>query len=428
MSKPVITGFMFGIGLTIIVGQLNQIFGIEVGSGNFFDKLWALVKALPDADLRTTAIGLVALAILLVSRKLLGHKIPMALFVVVVAIVLSNALGWADRGVPVVGDMSTSIPAITIPTVSVSDWIDLLPGAVGIVLVAFATSYGATQMFAREHGYEIDVNQELVALGAANASAGLLGGFAVNGSMVRSMASVGAGAKSQMAVLVCGAITVVTILALAPIFDRLPEAVLAAVVVAAGWRLLNVTELRRIFRTSKGDFAAAIVALVSVCVANLLAGLLVAILVTFVLLIYRASRPDMPRLGRARDGSAYVSIETNPNAVEPKHIRVIRLDAPLFFANADAFQHRIQDVVEGSDPTPQTIVADFESVNFVDTDGADAIASIVEELEALDIQLAVARLNEQGRDALRRANVYDRVGASNFFASVQAAVVEFETN
>jgi SulP family sulfate permease len=422
MSKPVLTGFTFGLGLVIAVGQLDKLFGVEGGDGNFFQQLWAVIKELPDADARTTLIGLGALAILLVSRKVFGHKVPMALLVVFVAIILSNALDWEAAGVHVVGQVPAALPKPTLPHIDLRQWFELTGGALGIVLIAFAESFGTAKGFARRHDYPIRPNQEMIALGAANAGAGLLGGFTVDGSLSRSSAADGAGARSQMAMLICGAITLATIVAFTPIFEQLPEAILAAVVISAVWGTFNVAELRRVYRANRGDFVAALIALIGVCAIDLLPGLVLAVLTSFTLLVYRASRPGMPTLGRVPGERFYVSTKNLPEAEVPDGLIVVRLDAPLIFANAEAFHARIDQLIADAPALPRAMVINLETVDFIDTDGGDELRAIKADLDERGIGLAICRLNRDGRDALRANDVYDHIGAENFFPTVEAGV------
>jgi high affinity sulfate transporter 1 len=425
MSKPVLTGFMFGLGLTVAVGQLPKLFGVEGGSGNFFEKLWAVVEELPDADLRTSLIGVRSLVVLLAGRRLFGHGVPMALIVVFASILLANLLDWSDLGVHVVGEIPASLPSLGLPDVELGDIGDLLPGALGIVLIAFAESYGAAQNYARKHGDDIDASQELIALGASNIGAGVLGGFTVDGSLSRTAAADDAGAKSQMAMLICGVITLVTILAFTPVFEELPEAVLGAVVISAIWGTFNVAEMRRVWRANRLDFAAATIALLGVITIDLLPGLLIAVMMSFILVIYRASRPAMPQLERI-PGGPYVDAERWRTESTPGVI-VVRFEAPLIFAGAEALEQRVDRLVdeafadEAAEP-PRAVVLDLESVSDIDTDGADTLASINATLTERGVSLLIARLNRAGRDALTRADAYDEIGEEHFFLSVRTAV------
>lgn len=422
MSKPVLTGFTFGLGLVIAVGQLNKLFGVEGGDGNFVEQLWAVIEELPDADLRTTLIGLISLTVLLISRKVFGHSVPMALIVVFASIVLSNLLDWGDLGVHVVGDIPASLPTPTVPDIEAGQWAELVPGALGIVLIAFAESYGTAKNFARRHDYEIRANQEMIALGVSNVGAGFLGGFTVDGSLSRSSAADEAGAKTQMTMLICGAITLVTIVALTPIFEQLPEAVLGAIVISAVWGTFNVAEMRRLWRANKSDFAAALIALLGVCLIDLLPGLLIAVGTSFILLVYRSSVPGMPTLGKLPGERFYVSTDSAPEAEEPVDVIVVRLDAPLFFANVEAFHTRVSELVTASDPRPAGVVLDLETVNYVDTDGCDELQAIFEELSDRGVDCAISRLNKDGRDRLRDHGVYDVIGEERIFPTVTGAV------
>ncbi len=419
MSRPVLVGFTFGLGLTVAVDQADKIIGVETPSGNFFEQFWSLIQHFPDADTATSIIGFASLAVLLTSRKLFSHRVPMALFVVAAAVVLSTVFDWASHGVVVVGDIPAALPTLGLADVSLGDLVVLVPGAIGIVIVAFAEGYGISANYARRHRYQIDANQEMIATGVANVGSGLLGGFTVDGSLSKSAAADETGAKSQMAMLLCGAATLLTIAVFTPVFENLPEAVLGAVVIAAVWGTFNVVEMRRIWRIRRGDFTAATAALLGVCAIGILQGLAIAVGISFVMLVYRASRPRMPTLGHLPGRRAYASTDTAPMAIKPERISVIRLDAPLFFANAETFQDRISEII---DRDPDGIVVDLETVNYVDVDGADALRSVVEMVAPLGIALGVARLNAQGREVLRKAGVYDLIGDEWFFASVDSAV------
>ena len=274
--------------------------------------------------------------------------------------------------------------------------------------------------YARENGYEIDANQELIALGAANVGAGVLGGFTVDGSLSRTAAANDAGAKSQMTMLICGAITLVTILAFMPIFEALPEAVLGAVVISAIWGTFNVAEMRRVWRANRLDFAAATVALLGVITIDLLPGLMIAVMMSFILVIYRASRPAIPSLERV-PGGPYVDADRWRTEPTPGLV-ILRFEAPLIFASAEALEQRVDESVDRSDGPVRAVVLDLESVSDIDTDGADMLASVRESLHERDIAFLIARLNRAGRDALARAEVYDEIGEENFFLSVRTAV------
>ena len=334
MSKPVLTGFTFGLGIVIAVGQLPKLFGVSGDDGNVPRQLWAMAEQLPDLHGATTAIGFATLAVLLVARARFGHRIPIALVVVGAAIALSNLLDWEGAGVHVVGEIPASLPSLAIPTIAGGQWFELAGGAAGIVLIAFAESFGTAKSYARRRGHDLDADQELIALGAANVGAGLVGGFTVDGSLSRSAAADESGIKTQAAMLICGALTLATIVAFTPVFEQLPEAVLGAIVIWAVSGTWKVAELRRVYRANRGDFAAAAIALAGVCVIGLLPGLALAILTSLLLLVYRASRPGMPTLGRVPGERYYASTEHKIGLELPEGVIVVRLDAPLKIGRA----------------------------------------------------------------------------------------------
>ena len=309
LSKSVLTGFTFGLALTIAVGQAAKLFGVESGQGTFVDKLGHLVRELPNADGLTTAIGLCSLAVLFFVRARFGHRFPIALVVVGVSIGLSSAFDWQAHGVAVVGAIPTGLPSLQLPHLSWNELAKLLMPAAGIVLVGYAESYAGAQSLAARHRQRIDPDQEMTALGAANIGSAIAGGFTVDGSLSRSAAAEEAGTKSQMTGLICLAITLVTIVALTPLFHSLPEAVLGAVVIAAVWSLFNVAELRRIAKSNRYDLFAALGALVGVCVFGLLPGLIVAVGISFMMLVYRSSQPRMTVLARSVDQNVFVARE-----------------------------------------------------------------------------------------------------------------------
>ncbi len=420
MSKSVLTGFTFGLGLTIAIGQMDKLLGVEGGSGNFVEKLKALIEALPDVHGLSATIGLVALVILLLSRKFFGHSVPMALIVVFGSIALSVWLGWESKGVHVVGEIPAKIPGIAVPDVHLSDIIGLVPGALGIVIVGYAESFGAAEIYARKHDYEIDPDQELIALGAANVGAGVLGGFTVDGSLSRSAAGDEAGGRTQMAMLICGAITLVTILALTPLFAELPETILAAIVISAVWGTFNVAEMRRIWHSNKLDFAAALTALIGVCVVDLLPGLMIAVLLSFILMIYKAAKPEMPKLGKLPAGP-YVD-EKRWHTEPTPGLLIVRLDGPLFFANSHGFEERVDELLREEDEPPGAVILNLETTNYVDTDGTDTLRSIKEMLQDRGIRLLIARLNQEGREAIMNSGKEGDFAPEDFFPSVRLAV------
>jgi high affinity sulfate transporter 1 len=420
LSRSVLTGFTFGLAMTIAVGQAPKLFGVESGSGNFFDKAAQLVRELPNADRLTTLIGLSSLAVLFAVRARFGHRVPVALVVLAVSIVLSSILDWHAHGVHVVGEIPAGLPSLRIPVLTWEQLAELIVPAMGIVLVGYAESYAGARSLAERHRQDVSADQEMIALGAANIGSALTGGFTVDASLPRSAAADEAGVKTQMSGLMCLGITIVTVIALTPLFRNLPDAVLAAVVISAIWGLFDIGELRRIGRSNRYDLFAALGALVGVCVFDLLPGLLVAVAISFLMLVYRASTPQMTILARSVDKDVYVARERWVTTDIPG-IVILRFEAPLFFANGDALRTRLGELA--NQPSVGTIILDCESILTLDTDGADALRNAATSLRQQGVVLRLARLGHKGREALRRADAYDVIGTDHVHLSVRDAVL-----
>ena len=313
ISEPVLKGFIVGLALTIIIGQLPKLFGVEKGEGDFFEQAWDLVSALGDTSLATLAVGALSLAVVLGLRRF-APAVPASLVAVALGVIAVELLGLDDHGVDIVGSIEAGLPPLGLPDVDAGTYGDLAAGAVGIALVGFAEGLGAAKTYAARAHYDVDADRELVGLGAANLAAGLSSGMVVNGSLSKTAVNGAAGAHSQISGLVVAVMTVVTLLLLTGLFESLPEATLAAVVIAAVIELVDVAALRRLYRVwtarlgtlygraARVDFIAAIAAMLGVLVFDTLPGLFIGIGVSMLLLVYRASRPNVAELGRLPNG------------------------------------------------------------------------------------------------------------------------------
>src|SRR6478609_9710979 len=310
ISEPVLKGFIVGLALTIIAGQLPKLFGVEKGSGNFFEQIRHLVGELDSTSGITLAVGLVSLVVVFALRRYLP-VVPGSLVVALLGIIVVQLFDLEQHGVAIVGHIASGLPSLGLPDVSAVDYRDLVPGAAGIMLVGFAEGLGAAKTYASRHHYEVDPNRELLGLGAANLGSGIAGGFVVNGSLSKTAVNGSAGAKTQLSGLVVAALTIVTLLFLTGLFEDLPEATLAAIVIAAVAELVDVRALRRLYAlgtsrkhghegalASRPDFLGAVAALLGVLVLDTLPGLFIGIAVSLLLLLYRVSAPHIAVLGR----------------------------------------------------------------------------------------------------------------------------------
>jgi sulfate permease, SulP family len=423
ISEPVLKGFIVGLALTIIAGQLPKLFGVERGEGDFFEQIWDLLGSLGDTSGATLAIGLVSLLLVLGLRRF-APVVPGSLVAVAFGIAVVEL--FDPGGVDIVGTIDGGLPSVGLPDAPASDYLDLAAGAVGIALVGFAEGLGAAKTYAARHHYEVDANRELIGLGAANLGSGLASGMVVNGSLSKTAVNGGAGAESQASGIVVAVLTVVTLLFLTGLFETLPEATLAAVVIAAVIELVDVSALVRLYRiwttrlgriygpAARPDFIAAVAALAGVLVFDTLPGLFIGIGVSLLLLLYRASRPNVAVLGRLPEGH-WVDLARGDAEAQPG-VAVLRVEAGLFFANAE---HVRRVVLEHARDGVTAVVIDAETVPYIDVTAAETLARLRDDLSRDGVRLLVARDIGQVRDVLRRAGAEDEAAV---FPTVEEAV------
>lgn len=427
ISEPVLKGFIVGLALTIIIGQVPAIFGIEKTTGNFFEQTWGVIAHLGDTDWGTLVVGGLSLAVVLGLRRWVP-VVPGSLLVVLLGIAAVSLFDLDGKGVDIVGPIDSGLPTLGLPEgVGLDDFLDLMGPAVGVLLIGFAEGLGAAKTYATKEGYEVDPNRELFGLGAANLGSGLCSGMVVNGSLSKTAVNGGAGAKSQVSGLVVAALTIVTLLFLTGLFEKLPEATLSAVVIAAVIELVDIRALRRLYGVwterlgniygyaARADFAAALAAMVGVLLFDTLPGLVIGIGVSMLLLLYRASRPHVAAL--AKEGSLWVDAERHRGLPTAPHVVVVRVEAGLFFANADHVKDRIEDLC--ADDT-RVVVLDAETSPFVDVTAAQMLGQLRNVLARRGIELRVAHDIGQFRDTLRLSG--SDATPVNLYATVQDAL------
>ena len=407
ISPPVLKGLVIGLALTIIIGQLPKLFGIGAGEGEFFERTWQLAGDLGDTQALTLLVGAVSLTVIVGLRRL-APGVPGSLLTVAGAIAAVNAF---DLDVPTVGSIAAGLPSLGLPDIDLADAGRLAGGAVGVMLIAFAEGLGAAKAYAGRDGPRVDANRELVALGGANLASGMSSGMVVSGSLSKTAVNASAGARSQVSGLSAAVLTVVALLFLTAPFEDLPQATLAAVVIAAVAELVDVRALvvlydtytRRLGRqfgwVARPDFVAAVATLLGVLVLGSLPGLFIGIGVSLMLLIYRASRPYVAELGRTPGpGGAYHDIERHRDARAPNAVVVLRIESGLYFANAENVRSRIAETA-GADGV-RAVVIDAETTPFVDVSAARMLVAVHDELQASGIRLVLARTVGQVRDVL----------------------------
>jgi SulP family sulfate permease len=413
-------GFMFGLGLTIITGQLPKMLGTPSVSGDFIRELEGLLPTLAQADAWTVAIGFGSLAALLVLRRV-APGLPAALLVIVAAIALVLVLDLEDRGVAVLGQVDGAVPWPVIPAVGLSDVGALLPGALIIAVIGYAEGITVAERFAEAHRYDIRTDQELVATGGANILSGLFQGFIVGGGASQSAANDRAGSQTPLVSLTVAGLTVLTVVALLPLFRDLPQAVLGAIVVNAVLGFLDLPTLRRLASLRRDSIGLALVATAGVLVLGVLPGLVLAVAMSIGLHLARLARPSGSILGRA-DSGAWIALEHDPSArVEPA-LLVYRLNGPLVAVNAKHLRSLVRDELARRDQRPSAVVLDFGYTPELDVGSIDDLVSLHRELAEDGIGLALGNVHADVRDMLGRSGLAEVVGATRIHRHLADAV------
>ncbi len=423
-SESVLTGFIAGLALTISIKQVPKLFGFEGGEGNFWQRLYDILIHLDETHLLTLVIGLVSIATLLFLEHRF-HKLPASLIVMVLAIIISSIFSLAALGVHVVGDIPAGLAPPKIPELSIDQWLLLIPAAFGLALVNFAEGNGPARDFATKHDYEIDANQELVGLGAANLGAGFLQGFPIGSSLSKSAANDRAGAKTPVALIVCAVLTVLVGLYFTPLFASLPEAVLAAVVVVAISGMIKVKEIRRLYRLNRVDFYLAIVALLGVLTFEALQGLLIAVVVSLLALIWRASQSRLSVLGRESGSLVFSDDRRHPENRTLPGLLIVRPDQGLFFANADDLRKKIVAILNEAKLSTKVLLLNLEMSNQVDVPAMDMLVELKEEAELRGAELWLTRLHKKVHDALEQSGVLDEIGLENVRPRILGSVFDY---
>ena len=423
LSRAVVTGFLAGAAIDVVIGELPKLTGTSSDGVNAWQELASWVRGLGDSASRRCSVGVVALAVILGLRFTLP-KVPGALVLVVGGLAGSVLLDLgAARGR--VGRPGAARPAAAPGAVARARSQNLpaiLIASLALLLIGFSQTAGDAQVFATRHRYRVDLNQESIAQGMANLGAGVFQGMPVSTSLSASSLNESAGARTPVASLATGAIVVATLIFLAPLFSDLPKAVLAAIIIdAVVFGMIDLAEFRRLRRVKRFDFWIAVAAVLGVLSVGVLLGVVVGIVLSLLWLINVATRPSMPILGREAGTQVYRDLAEHPEDETDPGVAVIRIDGGLFFATAAALDDRVRAIM-GSQPGLHAVVLDFEGVNFVDSQGAAKMSELLELTKANDIELRLARLKPNVYAVLAADGLIDRIGHDNIHGNVHRAV------
>jgi sulfate permease, SulP family len=422
LSRPVMEGFVFGLAIFVTISQLPKLFGLKKGSGDSVRQLAHLIAHLGDTSLTTLVIGLLALALLFAVERFMP-RIPGGLVVLVLGIAVSTGLNLSHHGVDTVGKIPTGLPSVAWPHLTLSELWVLIPSSIGMMLVIFSEALGAGQNFADKHGYRLVPDQEMIALGLANIGSAFLGGLACGGSLSQSAVNDGAGARTEVSPLFAAVLSLVTVIALTPLFTNLPEAVLAALIIHAVYHLMKVAEMRQFYRLRRSEFWLAMATLVAVITLDVLPALIIGIVFSLALLIYHASRPHVSVLGTdpATPGT-FEDLDRHPGATPVPGVLVVRPDAPLFYANAQAIRDAVEADVSASNGSVKAVVFDLDANDEIDITSAEQLEKLAEGLHGQGVGFAIAHLHKPAEDMARATGLLDKVGADRVFPTVAIAV------
>ena len=421
LSSEVQVGYMNGLAITIIVGQLPKLFGYSTEADTFAGEIRAFVESLDQTVAGALLIGLAVLVTLLVLPRI-TTRIPAVLVAVIGATAVSALLDLSAGGVATVGALPSGFPTPALPWTSLQDVGPLAIAAVGITLVSLTDTIATASSFAARRGEEVEPNQEMIGMGAANATAGLVQGFAVSGSASRTAAVEGAGGSSQMVSLIAAVLVLVTAAFLTPLFTDLPEPVLGAIVVVAVRGFLRTEPLVRYWRLDRRSFWTATTALLGTLVFDLLPGLLIAVALSLVWFIGAASRVRLAVLGRLPDTGRYGDLIDHPDATTVPGLLLVRPDGPLFFANANPLRLGVLQLVRTAAPPPRVVVLDLSSSFRLSLPTLDILAELHDELQQRGIALWLARIRSSAMAELQASGLFDRLSPTQLHATVEDAV------
>jgi sulfate permease, SulP family len=423
LSKAVVTGFLAGAAVDVVIGELPKLTGTSSNGDTAWRELATWIGSLGDIHSTTLLVGVLSLALILALR-FLAPAVPGALVLVAAGLLASAVFDLGAHGVALVGHVPRGLPAPKLPdfTIVRQHYASIGIGAVALLLIGFSQTAGDARAFAARHRYRIGVNQESVAQGMANVGAGVFQGMPVSTSLSASSLNESAGAQTPVASLTTGALVLATLIVLAPVFSHLPKAVLGAVIIdAVVFGMIDIAELRRLHRVARFDFWVAVTAIIGVLSAGVLAGVVIGVVLSLGWLVYVATRPPMSLLGREDGTQVFRDLGENPGDETFQGIAVVRVDGGLFFATAEVLEDRVRELTEEGGWS-RALVLDVEGVDFVDSQGAVKLSEIHRLTQADGVTLRLARVKPPVLDVLRADGTLELIGSDHIHGNANRAI------
>ncbi len=423
-GRPVLLGYINGVAVMVIAGQIEKLLGLDVAANEFLPTVKEIATELGSANSPTMLLSIALLATAFAVKRFLP-AVPPSLVVLGLGLAIAAVIDLGPDHIATVGNVEGGMPPLAWPSVGLQRFVDLLLPAAAFALISFADTIATVRTFARLHGYEVDANRELTALGSANLVGGLTSAFPVSSSNSRSAVNDATGARSQLAVIIAAIVVGIFLLFAMPLMEPLPKAALGVIIVVSAIGLIDLRGIWRLHHIRNAEVGLALSAFVGVLLFGVLGGIVVAIALSVGVFLYRAARPHDAVLGAVDGIDGYHDIERFTNAQTILGLVIYRFDAPPFFVNAEYLRQRVLELV-GSSPGVEWVVMNAEAWMFLDSTAVDAIKQLQSDLEQVGVTLCFARLKGRQREIFADTGLTDRVGVSHFFPTVQSAVTAFQ--
>ncbi len=425
ISGPVLKGFLAGAGIVIIASQIPKLLGISGAPSDFFPKIVYILQNLDQTNIYSLTLGILAIvAILAIEKKY--PRVPGSLIIVIAAIIFMTYSSFVEKGVEILGYIPPGLPTIGIPEFTAADVGTVFPLAVALFILSYVELSTIAKTYAQKNRYQVDMNQELLALGAGSVAAGAGQGFPVAGSFSKSAVNDRSGAKTPMAGAIAAGVTIIVVLFFTSFFYNLPECVIAALIIVAVVNMVNIFELQRIRSLDRTEFSIAIVTLLSVLVFGILQGVIIGTGLSLVALLYRIAFPHMAVMGRVPGTEIFGDIERKPAKDQVPGVLIFRVDSPVLFANASVIKEQIDELMGTMVPAVKLVILDFYSSPMLDVTGADMIRDLLTDLSQKGIELRLANTTGQVRDLIRKAGLVEQLGGVDATDTISTVLDEWQ--
>jgi high affinity sulfate transporter 1 len=420
LSKPILTGYLNGVALSVIVSMLGKVFGYETISGGFFRVAIDFLRRLPETHVLTVILGLGAVLLLLVLKRV-SPNLPSPLIVLIGGTAAVYFFGLMNSGVQVIGNVRGGMLPLGIPPINLNGVTQLTSGALSIALISYCSGMLSNKSAAIKYGYELDANRAFIGFGASNLASGISGGFVVTGSDSRTAIAASLGKTSLTPVIASGALLMVLFFFTSPM-AYLPSAVTAAIIIIAVSDVFDFSYIKKLYRINKREFLISIITSLAVMTIGILEGVLISVGLSLLSLLQRTSKPKDEILGKMENLNVYNSISEYENAKTIPGLLIYKYNAALVFFNSDYFRNRIRTLIDESERKPDWVLIDASSINHIDTTSNDVVENLVDELESKGIRLAFARTQKEVADMFEKSGTAEKIGKEFFFLTVGAGV------